>query len=84
MLNYAHRYYIELYTVLHVLHVAVMVFAYTTRFSIPYLMRVYRSCVELCADWLIPSSVASDIRRSAIFVLSTITLIVDKFISYYS
>ena len=55
-----------------------MVFAYTTMFSIPYLMRVYRSCVELCADWLLPFSVASGIRRSAIFVLSTITPIVDK------
>ena len=64
--------------------VAVMVFAYNTIFIIPYSMRVYRSCVELCADWLLPSSVASEIRRSAIFVLSTITPIVDKFISYYS
>ena len=73
-----------IYLLLLIYDVAVMVFAYTTMFSIPYLMRVYRSCVELCADWLIPSSVASDIRRSAIFVLSTITPIVDKFISYYS
>ena len=39
-------------------NVAVMVFAYNTIFIIPYSMRVYRSCVELCADWLLPSSVA--------------------------
>ena len=44
-----------------------MVFAYNTIFIIPYPMRVYRSCVELCSDWLLPSSVASEIRHSAIF-----------------
>ena len=66
------------------IYVAVMVFAYTTMFSIPCLIRVDRSCEELCADWPIPSSVASGIRRSAIVVLSTITPIVDNFISYYS